>query len=823
MLYAVDIINKRNDILPGIKLGTIIYDTCRSPTITADSTKEFIKVTVTGMSSPANISELAGVIGAFTSGNSVISANFLRVFRIPQISYGSTTVLLSNKDVYDHFFRTVPPDSFSAAALVKILKRLGWTYVSIVYSTGTWPETGAREVRNALKKNNICIANDLILARFPQEKDFDNVIETLVSDDEQPNVVVLVTIQRDSHRLLKAKKKNQRSRRLFFVGSHEWSNRGDITRGLEDIADGTLSFGHRAKQIPEFEKYFQSLSFNNYSRNYNKWIGEYWQDTNKCKLQNFSVPTSYTAQCSGDEANTKYKDLAPVQVVINAVQAMANALDGLQRHLCPGKLGEICKKMKPLNRTLLLEFIKNVTFQDAAFHFPVKFNANQEVDGNYTLYNFRYNNGLFDYFHVGSWVSKLNPNGSITGTLYFNESKMHWGNVNNTVPLSTCRPYCRTNEIKVQREDKCCWDCKACGKNDVILNNTCQTCAEGFVPDKKLSSCSKLPLKYINIDTPLSILLTFFSCLGILADVFVVGVFFAFREHKLIKASGREMCYFMFFGICLIFMVPLFSLSKATSGLCYARRFIMGISFTICYAPLLMKMWRIHRIFKNANQLRRMSPVGLIGRRSLLLITVALIAMQGLFCALVFSTAPPKLVEKFYLGRNEWVLECTFERFAFAIYFIYNVVLLLSCTFYAFLTRHFPKNFNEAMYIGITMYLTCAVWIVFFATFLNADYSISRVYWISGSSLVIGWITLVGLFAPKLYQLYTKKEFSRDMLLSWGESTFPSRESAVDIGGECPRCKIRDSEVMVEEEHTSVPMRQRDAMAFSNPIAKLYK
>ena len=817
MLYAVDIINKRNDILPGIKLGTIIYDTCRSPTITADATKEFIKFTI--MSSSANVSELAGVIGAFKSGNSVISANFLRVFRIPQISYGSLTVLLSNKDVYDYFFRTVPPDSFFAAALVKILKRLGWTYVSIVYSTGTWPETGAREVRNALKKNNICIANDLILARFPQEKDFDNVIETLVSDDEQPNVVVLVTIQRDSHRLLKAKKKNQRSRRLFFVGSLEWSNRGDITRDLEDIADGTLSFGHRETQIPEFEKYFRSLSFNNYSRNYNKWIGEYWQDTNKCKLQNFSVPTSYTAQCSGDEANTKYKDLAPVQVVINAVQAMANALDGLQRHLCPGKLGEICKKMKPLNRTLLLEFIKNVTFQDAAFHFPVKFNANQEVDGNYTLYNFRYNNGLFDYFHVGSWVSKLNPNGSITGTLYFNESKMHWGNVNNTVPLSTCRPYCRTNEVKVQREDKCCWDCKACGKNDVILNNTCQTCAEGFVPDKKLSSCSKLPLKYINIDTPLSILLTFFSCLGILADVFVVGVFFAFREHKLIKASGREMCYFMFFGICLIFMVPLFSLSKATSGLCYVRRFIMGISFTICYAPLLMKVWRIHRIFKNANQLRRMSPVGLIGRRSLLLITVALIAMQGLFCALVFSKAPPKLVEKFYLRRNEWVLECTFERFAFAIYFIYNVVLLLSCTFYAFLTRHFPKNFNEALYIGITMYLTCAVWIVFFATFLNADYSISRVYWISGSSLVIGWITLVGLFAPKLYQLYTKKEFSRGMLISWnsaGNVECPdiiSRECPqCKLSYSCPRCEIPDNKL--NEKNSSLPMQE---MGISNP------
>ena len=87
---------------------------------------------------------------------------------------------------------------------------------------------------------------------------------------------------------------------------------------------------------------------------------------------------------------TKYnlQGLAPVHVVINAVQAIANALDNLQRHLCPGTV-KICKTMKPLNKTLLLEFLKNVTFEDAVFHFPVKFNTNQEFDGNYYLFNFR--------------------------------------------------------------------------------------------------------------------------------------------------------------------------------------------------------------------------------------------------------------------------------------------------------------------------------------------------------------------------------------------------------------------------------------------------
>ena len=799
MLYAVDEINKRQDILPGVKLGTIIYDTCRSPTITADKTKEFIRLTLTPPN--ANGSEFAGVIGPFTSGNSVIVANFLRVFKIPQISYGSLTVELSNKDVYDYFFRTVPPDSFFAEALVKLLIRMGWTYVSIVYSTGKWAETGAQEVQRALRQKKICIAQQIKLERFPRPKDFDDVVQRLASDDELPSVVILVTIQRDSHGLLEAKKRSPRASRLSFVGSLEWSNRVDITKDLGKVADGTISFAHREGPIPEFEKHFQHLRFNNYSRNNNEWIGEYWQETFKCKLPNFPLPYNGTKKCSGDEKNTMYKELAPVQVVINAVQAMANALDGLLNYLCPGK-NKLCDKARPLNRTLLLEFLRNVTFNDAAFHHSVTFNSKQEVDGNYTLYNFRWNNGSFDYVHVGSWVGKLNANNSITGTLFLNQSKVHWANGSTTRPPSSCRPNCSRNEIIVHRDDKCCWKCKACGKNDVKVNNTCKTCADGFVPNEYLSNCSKLPLKYVNMGTPLSICLSFLCCLGILADFIVFAVFFAKREHKLIKASGREMCYIIFLGICAIFMISLTSLTKPTQALCYLRRFIMGISFTICYAPLLIKMWRIHKIFKSTNQLRRLSP---IGRRSLLTLTFGLIAIQGLSCALVFTTDPPKLVERFYRESEELVLECTLKKSAFVFYFMYNAVLLSGCTFYAFLTRHFPKNYNEAMYIGITMYLTCVVWVVFFATFLNVDYSISRVYWISASSLVIGWVTLVGLFAPKLYQLYKKKDFSRQMLLTWCQSSLQTSENtSVDESRECPRCKLRLSEL---KERSRVPQK----------------
>ena len=780
MLYALENINNRTDILPGIRLGTVIYDTCRSPTISADKTKEFIKLTLSR--SAINGSEFAGVIGPFTSGNSVIVANFLRVLEISQISYASLSVQLSNKDIFNYFFRTVPPDSFFAEALAELLERLGWTYISIIYSKGTYPETGTQEVIKALSKRDICVAEKVRLPRFPEGKDFEEAMREVASIREA-NVVVFITIQRDSRGLLMAMKRLQLAKRLALVGSISWSNRDDITQGLGHVADGTITFGHQEGNIKEFEEYFRSLNVSNYNANYRGWFEEFWQKQFNCCLINATYKPAGNCRknCTGEESLLKeHMEIAPVRVVINAVNAMAYALHNMQKSLCPNASG-LCQNMKPLSRTLLQKFLQNVTFPDSSFRWPIRFNRKNEVEGNYTVLNFRESqNSVYKYIPVGSWTSKMEDNGDITGRFIMNFSDLRWSDGNATVPSSICSLDCNDKSVKIPRvgtPPKCCWDCRECGKNDVIVNNTCQACAEGFAPDRNLSRCSKLSLKYINMDTALAVFLILTSTLGILANIAVCAVFVANRTHRLIKASGREMCYFMFFGIGTVFMVPFATLAKPTQALCYFRRFIMGISFTICYAPLLMKIWRIHRIFKSANELRKMSPTGLIGRRSQLLITLGLMTIQGLFCVLIFSTDSPDLIHKFYPNRDELVLECSLTPSVFVAYLVYNVVLMLLCTVYAFLTRNFPKNFNEAMYIGVTMYLTCAVWVVFLACFLNVDNSFSRVYWISGASAVIGWITLLGLLAPKVYLLRTKTVFDRSSLISWGTTTFTRSES----------------------------------------------
>ena len=46
----------------------------------------------------------------------------------------------TDKTRFEMFARTVPPDTFQAIALVDIVKKFNWTYVSTIASEGSYGE-----------------------------------------------------------------------------------------------------------------------------------------------------------------------------------------------------------------------------------------------------------------------------------------------------------------------------------------------------------------------------------------------------------------------------------------------------------------------------------------------------------------------------------------------------------------------------------------------------------------------------------------------------------------------------------------------------------
>ena len=95
MLFTIDQINNRSDILKGIRLGASIFDTCGRATYALEESLEFIRASITSLD-PAEFQcvdgstakpkhtpvAVAGVVGGSYSTVSMQVANLLRLFQV---------------------------------------------------------------------------------------------------------------------------------------------------------------------------------------------------------------------------------------------------------------------------------------------------------------------------------------------------------------------------------------------------------------------------------------------------------------------------------------------------------------------------------------------------------------------------------------------------------------------------------------------------------------------------------------------------------------------------------------------------------------------
>lgn len=211
MLYAVERVNRDPTILPNITIGVHILDTCSRDTYALNQSLQFVRSSLNNLDTSAfecadrSVPKMRksasgpvfGVIGGSYSSVSLQVANLLRLFHIPQISPASTAKALSDKTRFDLFARTVPPDNFQSAALVDIVKSLNWSYVSSIYSEGSYGEYGIEQFHKDASERNVCIA---IAEKVPSNADdshFDMIIKKLL---KKPNArgVILFTRAEDA-------------------------------------------------------------------------------------------------------------------------------------------------------------------------------------------------------------------------------------------------------------------------------------------------------------------------------------------------------------------------------------------------------------------------------------------------------------------------------------------------------------------------------------------------------------------------------------------------------------------------------------------------
>ncbi|TNN65968.1 Extracellular calcium-sensing receptor [Liparis tanakae] len=160
MIFAIEEINNSTELLPGIKLGYQIYDSCASVTVAVHVAFQLSggldPVFYTG-NNCSQSGKVMAIVGETESTASISMSRVIGPFNIPQVSYFATCACLSDKQQYPTFFRTIPSDQFQADALAKLVKHFGWTWIGAIRTDSDYGNNGMASFLNAAHKEGICV------------------------------------------------------------------------------------------------------------------------------------------------------------------------------------------------------------------------------------------------------------------------------------------------------------------------------------------------------------------------------------------------------------------------------------------------------------------------------------------------------------------------------------------------------------------------------------------------------------------------------------------------------------------------------------------
>uniref|UniRef100_A0AAQ5X4M1 Metabotropic glutamate receptor 5 n=1 Tax=Amphiprion ocellaris TaxID=80972 RepID=A0AAQ5X4M1_AMPOC len=756
MMHTLDRINADPYILPNISLGCEIRDSCWHSAVALEQSIEFIRDSLVssdeaeewGGGDPSATpmrgkKPIVGLIGPGSSSVAIQVQNLLQLFNIPQIAYSATSMDLSDKSLYKYFMRVVPSDAQQARAMVDIVKRYNWSYVSAIHTEGNYGESGMEAFKDMAAKEGICIAHSGKIWSNAGEQSFDRLLERLRAHLPKARVVACFCEGMTVRNILMAMRRQGLVGEFLLIGSDGWADRYDVTDGYVREAAGGITIKLQSADVKWFDEYYLKLRPENNHRN--PWFPEFWQHRFHCRLKGH--PQESSKNCFGSfwSLRQQYAQDTKMGFVINAIYSMAYGLHNMQRSLCPGYQG-LCDAMRPIDGARLLDFLMKTNFTGVSGE-GILFDENGDSPGRYEIMNFKkMGKDYYDYINVGSWDNR---------GLKIDDDEI-WPNKESIIK-SVCSEPCDKGQIKVIRkgEVSCCWTCTPCKENEFVFDEyTCRACELGSWPTDDLTGCDPIPVEYLRWGDPEPIAAVVFACLGFMATFFVTAVFIRFRDTPVVKSSSRELCYIILAGICLGYLCTFSLIAKPHVIHCYLQRLGIGLSPAMSYSALVTKTNRIARILAGSKKKICTKKPRFMSACAQLIIAFLLILLQlGIIVAL-FLMEPPEVIHD-YPSIRQVNLICNTTNLGVVAPLGYNGLLILSCTFYAFKTRNVPANFNEAKYIAFTMYTTCIIWLAFVPIYFGSNYKIITMCF---SVSLSATVALCCMFVPKVYIILAKPE-----------------------------------------------------------------
>ena len=747
MLFALDSINADSELLPNLTVGYDIRDTCYSTNIGLDEAIDLIiasdRIDIEScdcesmVANAANVSvaPTLGMVGALSSRVSVPVANLGRLFRVPQISYGSTSPLLNNRNRHSYFYRTIPPDDLQAKAMVELMLYFNWTHISTIYSNDAYGQPAIAELHSLADENEICIdLNEPVEESFVSG-DYERLVQRLISSDA--NVVVIFAAQNMAEKILEKVSATSASQRFTWIASDTWARSLTTARKFNETVAGMFGVSPLSPNVEEFTNYLSQLTVDSNMRN--PWYKDLFAAFANCSLE-----TNSRKYCNRNQSITELQNFHQsvyVSQVIDAVYTFAHALQNFLSENCEQPLfwnraNNSCQgQRRQLNGSALLEYIAAVNITSPTDpDGRILFNGLGNVEGKYEILNYQARDvstsRQFDFYQVGIWDSSVSNDSQqaalqLNTTIAFHFGLNSSGNIAYSPQDSQCT-VCTRGQYHQPVVSSCCGTCLPCLRQNYSDDPTasrCKNCSEfgemwGNNPTEGSDSCVQIPETHLSFSHPLSIVVMIFSILGLFCTAAVMTIFAVYWKTPIIKASDRGQMILLLIGITLSFILGFIYIFPPVLGVCAIQRIGVWIAYSLMFGALFVKILRVARIFHNKSlqiHLRFMES-----KYQVLFTLLIVLGQIILFTVPSIASQIPAVDRELRLNKQdtnqipEIVLTCNRDPIvSLVLSTLYESAIIIASTVLGVISFKYPANFNEAKYVSFCTFALLVFWLTF--------------------------------------------------------------------------------------------------------------
>ncbi|XP_070584685.1 vomeronasal type-2 receptor 26-like [Erythrolamprus reginae] len=783
--FAIQEINRNENLLPNITLVSKIYENGFQTVKASESllTLFFVEGRCQLNYRKEKDQNIMAVIGDLPSQNTIQMANILNAYKIPQLSYGTFDLALSDKQQFPSFFWMIPNENLQYAGIIQLLKYFGWNWIDLLIPEDVTGERFLRILTPKFIQSDICIS---LIQFIPRLANYD---PSTLRKNNLGDIGRFLWYSKTNVILVYGDIQSMEGLRVILE-CYELSNRLPIKRvwiisALWDVTsvfeaqkftplsfNGSLSFALHRERVPGYQEFFEKL--NPYHSKVHL-LPAFWSSAFICSFPINTILAPGKGKCTGKEdlgslprtvfememSGQSYSIYNAVYAVAHGLHAMyssrnrqkttgngnkwnalkvqpwqvSNGFNHYEIQICnmaktitimPLKHEKILStqmfdcSLKLVEYHLLRLFLKKIHFNNSAGE-EIAFNENGNLAATYDIINLiTFPNQSFQKVQVGH----IEPQSFEKEDLIINTTAILWNpKYKQTPPSATCVESCHPGYRKLIREGKqvCCYDCVECSEGSIST----------MIDSNQCERCPEEQYPNWKHHQCIPKIIIYLSCKEILGEV-LTGFAVSFAAITIVVM-----------GTFIIHQnTPIVKANnwRITCTLLFSLLLCFLCSFLFLGFPgivtCLLRQAVFGVVFSIAVScvLAKTITVVLafmatkpgnrmrwwVGKRLSVSIIVICTLIQTSICAVWLTISPPFPELDMHSQMGEILVQCN-EGSEIMFYVVLGYMWLLALISFtvAFFARKLPDTFNEAKLITFSMLVFCSVWVSFVPTYLS--------------------------------------------------------------------------------------------------------